>query len=245
MKSRFTLIELLVVVAIIAILAALLLPALTRGREQGKRAACINNLHQTGMALMIYADEFDQAMPGGNATLHRGWGIDSSYAVGPKIPLGLAFLLTEEFLMDAQVLYCPSWKHYWNLYDAVDVDGKDPWFGPGAMGGWPARGNPGPKSHRGFSYHYRSSFGGGFNEAPHLRMQGAAERALTADHFVRREVVYGFEYGHRWGHNVLYLDGHVDWVPDPNLYLVSSQPVRNNGNWRHQEETVWRPVFDQ
>jgi len=83
-KRQFTLIELLVVIAIIAILAALLLPALSRGREQGKRAACINNLHQVGMALMMYADEFDQAMPGGNATLHPGWGSTPPMQSAPK-----------------------------------------------------------------------------------------------------------------------------------------------------------------
>jgi prepilin-type N-terminal cleavage/methylation domain-containing protein/prepilin-type processing-associated H-X9-DG protein len=241
---RFTLIELLVVIAIIAILAALLLPALSRGREQGKRAACINNLHQAGMSLMLYADEFDQTLPAGNATLHRGWGIDSSYGVSSKTALGLAFLLTEKFLSDPQVLYCPSWKHPWNQYDVVDVEGKDPWFGPNQMGGWPAPGNSGPTAHRGFSYHYRSSIGDSYNESPHLRMQAAAETAITADHWVRREVLYGVEYGHFWGYNVLYLDGHVDWIPDPTQHVVVSQPTRSNGNWKLQEDRVWRPFFD-
>lgn len=59
----FTLIELLVVVAIIAILASFLMPALGRAKESGKRISCVNNMRQLGLAATMYCDENEGQFP--------------------------------------------------------------------------------------------------------------------------------------------------------------------------------------
>src|SRR5262249_19874145 len=59
----FTLVELLVVIAVIAILAALLLPALARAKEKGKQTYCMNSTRQQALAIFLYAGENSEILP--------------------------------------------------------------------------------------------------------------------------------------------------------------------------------------
>jgi prepilin-type N-terminal cleavage/methylation domain-containing protein len=73
----FTLIELLVAIAIISLLAALLLPALSTAKEKGRRAACLSNLRQIALGARLYMDEND----GGLFHHHEGWVLDNGTQV--------------------------------------------------------------------------------------------------------------------------------------------------------------------
>jgi prepilin-type N-terminal cleavage/methylation domain-containing protein/prepilin-type processing-associated H-X9-DG protein len=69
----FTLIELLVVIAVIAILAALLLPALARAKDSGLGASCLSNTHQIGLGVLMYADDNKQFFPDPGPPSHPVW----------------------------------------------------------------------------------------------------------------------------------------------------------------------------
>ena len=109
-RKSFTLIELLVVIAIIAILAGMLMPALQRAREQARRANCVSNLKNMGLALKMYAESYNSRMPAtpgtvpkGNSTEKWGNGYDDEQTNSP-----LELLRANEFLSEYKIYVCPS-----------------------------------------------------------------------------------------------------------------------------------------
>ena len=97
----FTLVELLVVMAIIAMLAALLLPTLGRAKEEARATVCLGNLHQIGLALQIYVQENNNKMP-----IMRDAPTDPAVSATNNYPTINQVLLAQ--LGNTNVLRCPS-----------------------------------------------------------------------------------------------------------------------------------------
>jgi len=97
MKRGFTLIELLVVIAIIAILAAILFPVFARAREKARQSSCQSNMKQIGLALQMYAQDFDEILP-------------RLYTVTPGVSGGYFHVpeLLHPYINNAQIWTCPS-----------------------------------------------------------------------------------------------------------------------------------------
>lgn len=115
-RRAFTLIELLVVIAIIAILAAILFPVFAQAKQSAKRAACLSNLRQIGLANELYVADYDDLMP---------WLPDSELQLTPPINSGgRRYAALGSFL--------PLWQPYMKSVALM----KSPALGGDELSGW-------------------------------------------------------------------------------------------------------------
>ena len=218
-RSGFTLIELLVVIAIIAILAAILFPVFAKARDKARQASCTSNLKQLSLAMMQYAQDWDETMPRcgfgqddpwwtGICVAYLGSGAGKSVA-GTYGPIPVLDLNT-----DYPIIRCPSTEVPYPY---------DPTTGKAVPNIVTGKGGSG--------YLYNTAVGCAYNvpdgTVPHLWGAALADIKAPADTFLLmdkgKNTTYGLGisytsyedgigYNHGGGTNMSFCDGHVKWI---------------------------------
>ena len=223
----FTLIELLVVISVISVLAGMLLPVLQNVREQARRTKCANNLSQIGQAIPIYAGDYRGRIPpnGPQFEVYSWWLL----FMGEQRGLGVLY---PDYIKGGHVLYCPGpalpqyeaedrWPHDPPGYTSLTSGMSWKFF----LAHWDK--HDGAWARVNYLYRARYATNGIIGDSPSgtdecsRRMyglpdaiEGLAMYAAIFDNCDCREIP-GVHPHQNKGYNILYYDGHVRWMPNP------------------------------
>jgi len=256
--TGFSLIEVLVVVAIVALLAAMLLPSLRAAREQGKRAVCLSNLQQLGRGFTLYSSDFKQYLPardhftyyikGQRKIYHDLQGKpDESHTENVK-PINYGQLYGKYVSKDLHIFFCPGNMVY--VYDHPSY-GAWSFFRPtvsltfgGYMYGVPLENGRHPRDRQKdvYPYEYVLEWYMTWIDTKYFNTLKRSLQVLTSYALIGgtyKAVHKGF------GYNVLFNDYHARWIGDPKKYIynlaISSGSGGANGMYEAWDYFAQRP----
>ena len=226
-RRGFTLIELLVVIAIIAILAAILFPVFAKAREKARQSSCLSNEKQIALALLQYAQDYDETFPQLN-----GW---ANWAVDDHLTNGLSnfgwdggsnvyhdfFVVICPYIKNIQIFMCPSSQYqcYLCAYgvpthqpNAAQTSYVDLYNAPQAIGKFVKP-----------------------SETILITEKGAG----GGPRYVMSSQYYACRASHNDGANVAFVDGHCKWFKFEVGNLGHGWPAANSAAYAvHPPDTI-------
>lgn len=259
-KAGFTLIELLVVIAIIAILMAILVPAMRKARENARRVVCATQCKQIGAAMRTYVMDYESKLPWYGDELHpyavyRMDGIsdegipywDSAKQKG--VPMKFACLYEGEYMTEPELFYCPSNRIPLYKYESYIV--PEPPNTSFEWGTLPqkfnARDGEG-KSHNqwvriGYTYYPTSPLDRvniftGAPFSPTDNWERLDERIPYTTDVIRKRSDLSHQTQNTYAVNALFKDGHVVYCNDQSVF---NDPIWDELEAKHiEDELKWK-----